>query len=166
MNLNTLLKSTICFLSFSGIFCANAVVADNAVVAGNAPDVFTGASTKSHFKENSLTGKSLQQVINSHDAAFVLSTVNPDNSPNAAVFIPAMASDSEIKFGLAENQSRKNIERTKRAVLTVYRYLPKESRENRHQGARLILELDEKQSVDKTTHKMLIMKIRQILPLG
>ncbi len=158
--MNTLLNATICFIATMGIFCANAVFADNA------PDVFTGASTKNHFTENSLTGEALKQVINDHQAAFVLSTTNPDNSPNAAVFIPAMASDSTIKFGLAKNQSRRNIERTKQAVLTVYRYLPQENRQNRHQGARLILELDEQKSETKKSHKMIIMKIKQVLPLG
>lgn len=129
-------------------------------------DAFTGASKTSYYSETSLTGDALHKVINNHQAAFVLSTTDPDNSPHAAVFIPAMASGSEVKFGLADNQTRRNIERTKKAVLTVYRFLPDETRKKRHKGARLILELDENQSAEKNTHKMIIMKIQKVLPLG
>ncbi len=129
-------------------------------------DVFTGASKTRYYSKTALTGEALHKVINSHQAAFVVSTTNPDNSPHAAVFIPSMASDSEVKFGLAENQTRQNIERTRKAVLTVYRFLPGETEKNRHKGARLFLELDETQSVEKKTHKMIIMEIRKVLPLG
>ncbi len=137
-----------------------------ALCADNAPDGVTGASRKNYYVKTSLTGQALQEVINSHKAAFVLSTTNPDNSPNAGVFIPAMASDSIVKFGLADNQTRQNIQRTKKAVLTIYRFLPENSGKKRHQGARLILELMEKDQVNKKSHHMLPMKIKKVLPLG
>ncbi len=147
------------------IISVNLVASDSFCECENM-DAFTGASKKNYYSKTSITGDALQKVINSHEAAFVLSTTNPDNSPHAAVFIPAMASDSEVKFGLAENQTRQNIERTKKAVLTVYRFLPDETKKKRHQGARLILELDENKSDQKNTHKMIIMKIQHVLPLG
>ncbi len=129
-------------------------------------DAVTTASKKFYYAKSSLTGEMLQELINSHHAAFVLSTTNPDNSPNAGFFIPEMPSNSTIKFGLANNQTRQNIERTKKAVLTVYKASPDADRKTRHQGARLILRLDEKKSKNKLTHKMLIMEIVKVLPLG
>ncbi len=129
-------------------------------------DAIASASKKFYYAKSSLTGEMLQRLINSHQAAFVLSTTNPDNSPNAGFFIPEMLSDSTIKFGLADNQTRRNIERTRKAVLTVYKSSPDADGKTRHQGARLILRLDEKKSKNKLMHKMLTMRIEKILPLG
>ncbi len=129
-------------------------------------DVIASASKKYHYSKTSLTGKALQQVINAHQATFVLSTTNPDNSPNAGVFIPEMTSDSTVKFGLAENQTRQNIEKTKKAVLTVYKFLPEEIGKSSPQGARLILELIEEKSVNQKSYNILEMKIKKVIPLG
>ncbi len=129
-------------------------------------DAIASASKKFYYAESSLTGEMLQKIINSHQAAFVLSTTNSDNSPNAGFFIPEMLSDSTIKFGLADNQTRRNIERTEKAILTVYKSSLDADGKVRHQGARLILRRDERKSKDKKTYKVITMKIVKILPLG
>ncbi len=129
-------------------------------------DAFTSASKKNHFSNTCLKGDALMKVIKNHDAAFVLSTTNPDNSPNAAVFMPGIVSENTLKFGLADNQSRKNIERTKKAVLTVYKLSYNKTGKNKHQGARLFLELVEDETVNKKSHTVFIMKIQRVMPLG
>ncbi len=144
----------VCSLVF---FCSAAFGAD--------VDGVAGASKKNYYQQSSLTGDELLKVIKNRDAAFVLSTTNPDNSPNAGVFIPGVVSDSVLKFGMAKNQTALNIKRTRKAVLTVYRLLPDQSGKHRHQGARLILELLEGEKAQQSA-RIIQMKIKRVLPLG
>ncbi len=132
----------------SPAFCADSV------------DGVCGASKKNYYEKTSLTGEKLIELIKSRDAAFVLSTTDEDGSPRAGVFIPGVVSDTVLKFGMAENQTAKNIKRSKKAVLTVYQLAKDKDGKNKHFGARLVLELIE------GSGKVLQLKIKNILPLG
>lgn len=130
-------------------------------------DAYTSASTKNHYLSSSLSGNLLLDTIRKKEAAFVLSTTNPDGSPNAAVFIPGVVSDSVLRFGLVKNQTRLNIERTGVAVLTVYRFMPEQPQGRQHNGARLRLRLINEPEQNKNKgFKVIRMEIREILPVG
>ena len=155
-------------LLLTGILCVSLVtgLSSHAHCQSEPVDAFSGASTRNHFVKSSLEAGEILKVIENKDAAFVLSTTNPDGSPNAAVFIPGVDSHSVLKFGLAQNQTLLNIERTKEAVLTVYRFLPDQPKGKRHQGARLVLELIEVKSKKEKRYTQVKMEIKKILPIG
>ena len=147
----------VCFVAAFCLLFSTALAA----VTVDMVDGVAGASKKNYYEKTSLTGEKLFEAIKSCKVAFVLSTTNPDGSPNAGVFIPGVVSDSVLKFGMAQNQTALNIKRTKQAVLTVYQLVEGESgKKNLHYGARLVLELVE--SEDKALH----LKIKSVLPLG
>lgn len=76
------------------------------------------------------------------EGIFVLATTNEDNTPDAAVFVPRMLDEQHLVFFLAQNRSRKNLERTKQAW-GVYEVSHPEAKEkqDRYAGARLKLSL-------------------------
>jgi hypothetical protein len=133
-------------------------------------DGISGASTKNYYEKGALTDDGLMTVIKERTAGFVLSTVNPDGSPNAGVFIPGMVSGKILKFGMARNQTRINIERTKLAVLTVYKYDQDAPDEQlKHQGARLYLKLvqaSDPEAAKNSKLSVINMEITRIAPLG
>ena len=52
-------------------------------------DAFTSASTNSYYGDYGLTGDELMEALNSFSGFYVITTVNPDGSPNAAYFVYA-----------------------------------------------------------------------------
>lgn len=136
-------------------------------------DGISGASTKNYYEKGALTDDGLMTVITEKSAGFVLSTVNPDGSPNAGVFIPGIVSGVSgkiLKFGMARNQTRINIERTKLAVMTVYKYDQDSPNEQlKHQGARLSLKLiqaSDPEPAKNSKFSVIKMEITRIAPLG
>ena len=59
-----------------------------------------------------LTGDDLMNAINSFSGFYLVTTTNPDNSPNAAFFVFGMVKHEDhyyVQLSLAENQSRSNL---------------------------------------------------------
>lgn len=99
------------------------------------PDATTNRFTNLNAKQ---LGESLAKM----EGIFVLATTNEDNTPDAAVFVPRMLDEQHLVFFLAQNRSRKNLERTKQAW-GVYEVSHPEAKEkqDRYAGARLKLSL-------------------------
>lgn len=121
----------------------------------------------------------LRSSINNFEGVCTLATVNPDGSPNAAIFVPTMPDDSHIIVMLAQNHTRTNIERTGNAYMVYDVAHPTaEEKEDRHAGARARLSLvrpegktaEEYQAVAEKFPRMnpavIILRIEQLLPIG
>ena len=81
--------------------------------AALAEDVVSSASVSDSFAQFALTGDDLMNAINTFSGTYVVTTVNPDGTPNAAYFIFSMVKHGEdyyLQLGLAENQSKANLE--------------------------------------------------------
>ena len=77
-----------------------------------AEDAISSASVSDSFAQFSLTGDDLMNAINTFSGTYVVTTVNPDGTPNAAYFIFSMVKHGEnyyLQLGLAENQSKANL---------------------------------------------------------
>ena len=76
------------------------------------PDAFTSASVADFYAASALTGDDLMNAINTFSGTYVVTTVNPDGTPNAAYFIFSMVKhegEYYLQLGLAENQSKANL---------------------------------------------------------
>ena len=136
------------------------------------PDATTNRFTNLNAKQ---LGESLAKM----EGIFVLATTNEDNTPDAAIFVPRMLDEQHLVFFLAQNRSRKNLERTKQAW-GVYEVSHPEAKEkqDRYAGARLKLSLvlpegetvKEFKEVTKDFAQMnpaaIVMRIEQLIALG
>lgn len=126
-----------------------------------------------------LNAKKLGESLAKMEGIFVLATTNEDNTPDAAIFVPRMLDEQHLVFFLAQNRSRKNLERTKQAW-GVYEVSHPEAKEkqDRYAGARLKLSLvlpegetaKEFEEVTKDFAQMnpaaIVMRIEQLIALG
>lgn len=109
----------------------------------------------------------------------VVATVNPDGTPDAAVFAPAMPDDEHVILMLADNHTRANLERTGKARLVYDVTNPRAAEKAaRHAGARLDVSLvrqdgetaEEYEHVARNFSRMnpavVILRIERILPIG
>ena len=72
-------------------------------------DAFTSASVKDHYEDFALTGDDLLKAVNSFSGFYLVSTTNPDGSPNAGYFIYGLKELNGkfyVQLVLAENQSK------------------------------------------------------------
>ena len=105
--------------------------------------------------------------------------MNPDGTPDAAIFVPTMPDDEHVIMMLADNHTRANIERTGIAHLVYDVPDPAaEDKAARHAGARLDLALvrpegdtaEEHRRVAESYARMnpavMILRIERILPVG
>lgn len=136
------------------------------------PDATTNRFTNLNAKQ---LGESLAKM----EGIFVLATTNEDNTPDAAIFVPRMLDEQHLVFFLAQNRSRKNLERTKQAW-GVYEVSHPEAKEkqDRYAGARLKLSLvlpegetaREFEEATKDFAQMnpaaIVMRIEQLIALG
>ena len=77
-----------------------------------AEDAVSSASVADFYGDYALTGDALMDAINSTSGFYLVSTTNPDGTPNSAYFIFAMRKNEDkyyIQLGLAENQSKQNL---------------------------------------------------------
>lgn len=104
-----------------------------------------------------------------------LATVNADGTANLAIFVPGVADENHIMFGWAENATKTNVLRDKKAVLTYDVANPAAAEKTgRHAGAVLKLELEEDEAVltelkaknEKINDTQVIFKIVEVLPIG
>lgn len=144
-------------------------------------DTFTSASTGKYFyQESALQDDALWEVIANYAAAPTIATVNPDGTPNLAVFMPGMPMELEgehyFVFGLADNQTKLNLQEKKVGVLSLYQYNPSaEEKTQRNVGARLNFELVEDSAVidalnaaydNGIAETMMVCHVVEVLPLG
>jgi len=81
--------------------------------AAESPDAVTSASVADFYADSALTGDDLMNAINSFSGTYLVSTTNPDGTPNTAFFIFSMVKHEDkyyLQLGLAENQSKTNLE--------------------------------------------------------
>lgn len=109
----------------------------------------------------------------------VVATVNPDGTPDAAIFVPVMPDEEHVILILADNHTRANIERTGIAHLVYDVPNPAaEDKAARHAGARLDLALVHNEGADaaewqrvadsfpRMNPAVMILRIERILPVG
>lgn len=75
-------------------------------------DAFTSASVADYYGASALAGDDLMNAVNSQSGCYLVSTTNPDGTPNTAYFIFGIKKVGEayyLQLGLAENQSKANL---------------------------------------------------------
>ena len=80
--------------------------------AALAEDAVSSASVADFYGQTALTGDDLMNAINSFSGFYLVTTTNPDNSPNAAFFVFGMVKHEDhyyVQLILAKNQSRSNL---------------------------------------------------------
>ena len=83
-----------------------------AALAEEPVDTFTSASQSNFYGQYALTGDDLMNAVNSQSGTYLISTTNPDGSPNAGYFIFAIKKLDDkyyLQLGLAPNQSLNNL---------------------------------------------------------
>ena len=76
-------------------------------------DAFSSASVADYYAASAITGDDLMNAINSFSGTYLVSTANPDGTPNTAFFIFSMVKHEDkyyLQLGLAENQSKANLD--------------------------------------------------------
>ncbi len=145
-------------------------------VFGETVDAFTSASVSSSYAEFALEGEDLIQALGSFSGFYVVSTTNPDGSPNVAFFIyGAIEHEGKLylQLGLAENQSKQNILTNKQGV-AMYASTPGTAEgDNRFAvaGARMRFELVEEEALINelkagSERPALFVEVVELLPLG
>ena len=135
-------------------------------------DTFTSASVANFYGQYGLTGDDLMNAVNSQTGCYIVNTTNPDGSPNAGYFIFAIKKLNEkyyIQLGLAENQTKANLEATGEG-LAVYAVMTAD-KPYAVSGARFYFETIADQAVVDELMKdarqgAMFYEITEILPLG
>lgn len=81
-------------------------------VPAMAEDAVSSASVADFYADTAITGDDLMNAINSFSGTYLVSTANPDGTPNTAFFIFSMVKHEDkyyLQLGLAENQSKANL---------------------------------------------------------
>ena len=153
------------------------VIALGEAVASPAADVFTSASVSNFYTQYALTGDDLMNAVNdwygeAQKATYLVCTTNPDGSPNAGVFIFAIKKLNDkyyIQLGLAENQTKANLEATGEG-LAVYAVMTAD-KPYAVSGARAYFAAIEDQAIVDELMKdarqgAMFFEITEVLPLG
>ena len=99
-------------LIYSLLLCALLLAAALVPAMAEGADAVSSASVADFYGATALTGDELMDAINSTSGFYLVSTTNPDGTPNSAYFIFAMRKNEDkyyIQLGLAENQSKQNL---------------------------------------------------------
>lgn len=75
-------------------------------------DAVASASVADFYADFALTGDELMNAINAFSGTYLVSSVNPDGTPNTAYFVFSMVKHEDayyLQLGLAENQSKANL---------------------------------------------------------
>ena len=148
------------------------MVAMAEAVASPSADAFTSASVSNYYAQYALTGDDLMNAVNGQTGTYIVCTVNPDGTPNAAYFIFAIKKLNDkyyIQLGLAENQTKANLEQTGEG-LAVYATIPTD-KPYAVGGARFYFETIEDQAIVDELMKdarqgAMFFEITEVLPLG
>ena len=138
----------------------------------SATDAFTSASVANYYAQYALEGDALMEAVNGQAGFYLICTTNPDGSPNAGVFIFAIKKLNDkyyIQLGLAENQTKANLEQTGEG-LAVYATIPTD-KPYAVGGARFYFEAIEDQAIVDELMKdarqgAMFFEITEVLPLG
>ena len=108
-------------------------------------DSVSGASVTDYYGDFGISGDELMEAVNTPSGSYVIATVNEDGTPLAGFFIYSMVKDGDdyyLLLGLAENQTRANLERTGQAM-ALYAANPDKDAPAQYavSGARMQLEL-------------------------
>jgi hypothetical protein len=115
-------------------------------------DAQTQATLRIYTKE--LTMENIIKLVNadSDQRVLVIGTTNADGTPHAGV-LDVSAKDHHIVInGRSNSNTCKNIERSKKAVIMVYKKPMRDARWFEHVGARLWVELIEHTKTDSLTN--------------
>ncbi|MEE0845817.1 MAG: pyridoxamine 5'-phosphate oxidase family protein [Eggerthellaceae bacterium] len=107
----------------------------------------------------------LKASLSAFEGTCVVATVNPDGTPNAAIFVPSMPDEDHLILILADNHTRANIERTgiACAVYSVSRPQATEKKD-RIAGARLSLSLVRNSGETAKEHERVAASFPQMNP--
>jgi len=158
-------------LSLALVLCVLAVFP-----ASMETDAFTSASVKDYYGDSALTGEALMNAVNGKTGFYLVSTTNPDGSPNAAYFvfgISELHGKYYVRLGLAENQSKQNLMNDKRGV-AVYAATPGTGAEDKPyavSGARIRFQVIEDEALinelkGDAENTPIFAEVLEVLPLG
>lgn len=140
-------------------------------------DAFTSASVADYYGASALAGDDLMNAVNSQSGCYLVSTTNPDGTPNTAYFIFGIKKVGEayyLQLGLAENQSKANLQANGNG-LAVYAANPtgeEGAKDYAVAGARIWFEAIEDQAVIDELNAgagrpgAMFFEIVQVKPLG
>lgn len=134
----------------------------------------TSTPSKTTNLYTNLDQPALMEAIRQYQGVCTVSTVNADGTPNLAVFVPGAVGDEYVTFGWAENATKANVLRDKKAVMSYdIPDLTAEEKDGRHTGAIVKLELVEDEDIieqAKADGSMaeygVLLKITEVLPIG
>ena len=143
---------------------------------GLAEDAVSSASVANFYADYALTGDDLMNAINSTAGFYLVSTTNPDGSPNAAYFIFGMTKLNDqyyLQLGLAENQSKANLTENGQGV-AVYAATPSNEEGAKPfavSGARILFQSVTDESVVEELTKnarpgAMFFEVTEVRPLG
>ncbi len=137
--------------------------------AAATPSVYTNLYTN-------LEKAALLEEIAQYTGVTVVATTNADGTPNIAILTPGAAGDEDhIIFNVAPNTTQENLLRDKVAEMVFDKSNPTaETKEERHQGAVLRLELEEDKAVldelkannQYISDATLVCRIAEVMPIG
>ena len=138
-------------------------------------DTFASASVADYYGAEGLTGDDLMNAVNGQSGCYLVSTTNPDGTPNTAYFvfgIKKLEDKYYLQLGLAENQSKANLLANGNG-LAVYAANPVEGgKPYATSGARIYFKAIEDQAVvdalnaDVARPGALFFEIVEVKPLG
>ena len=77
-----------------------------------AEDAVSSASVADYYADAALTGDDLMNAINSFTGTYLVSSTNPDGTPNTAFLVFSMIKHEDkyyLQLGMADNQSKANL---------------------------------------------------------
>lgn len=141
-------------------------------------DTFTSASVSDFYGDSGLTDDALWTAFDSFQLTPSVATVNPDGTPNIAVVIPGSHTEVDgndyFVFGLAENQTKANLQENGEGVMTLVGGFDDEKKALSGIGARVSFTVvtDEeelsavKEANEKVTDENIVCKVTEIRSLG
>ena len=134
----------------------------------------TSTPSKTTNLYTNLDQPALMEAIRQYQGVCTVSTVNADGTPNLAVFVPGAVGDEYVVFGWAENATKANVLRDKKAVMSYdIVNLAAEEKPARHTGAIVKLELvedekvlEEQKAEGAISDYSVLHKITEVLPIG
>ena len=133
------------------------------------------ASLTDFYGDYAISGDELMDAVNGPSGSYVISTVNEDGTPLAGFFVYSMLKEEDtyyLMLGLAENQTRENLERDK-VAMALYAANPDKDAEAQYavSGARMYLELVTDEELVKKLNTSgydtaMLCEVKWIRPLG
>ena len=101
--MKNLFKSLLLALMLTALFALPAMAESDAV---------SSASVADFYADSALTGDDLMNAINAFSGTYLVSTANPDGTPNTAFLVFSMLKHEDkyyLMIGSAENQTKANL---------------------------------------------------------